>query len=150
MYNERAVSDVIAVILMISIVALSIGVISVFLYSNVSIHQIPELDISYSVSSTTPHYLFMYHQRGDSLPSSNTIFQIITDDELLIDISDSLQIKKTNEEDWEDWKIENEIFFTIGDVLRYELDPTWSHITVVLKYKELDADILIEKIIIGL
>ena len=79
--KEPAVSDVIGVILLISVATIAIGIVTVQLISEVSVHQIPNADIV--ITSQKGNYFF-HMERGDSLDRNQTSFSFRNDDGLII------------------------------------------------------------------
>lgn len=152
--KEIAVSDVIAVILMVAIIFLTMGILAVFLFSNVSVDIVPEVDLSFSEFSTdlldpdNTRKLVIYMQRGESLDWGSTRITIIPKGGGPITIEPDL--KKQGWDNEEPWKNHQNELFSIGDRLIYNWDPSWSEITVNVVLIRSTGEILIDKSIIGI
>jgi hypothetical protein len=56
--NENAVSDVIGVLLLISVVTVAMGIVMVSLTSNISVHDVPNIDILAQKNRIIQCYIF--------------------------------------------------------------------------------------------
>lgn len=115
--NENAVSDVIGVLLLISVVTVAMGIVMVSLTSNISVHDVPNIDI---LAQKNPDntMLYLLFERGESLSYDSTAFRVNLED---VD-SNALFIKKSGSSSIIIW--DNSNLFSIGDILIWEpIDP---------------------------
>lgn len=113
--DDSGVSDIIGVMLMISIVVISLGIIGTFLFSMITIQSIPQVDLQVSkVQDTTnpPEIKEKVHilmERGEPLDPKKTVIRINKVEES----SDNFT-KVTYDQSVKEWKSED---LNAGDLL---------------------------------
>ena len=127
--QEEAVSDVIGVLLLISITTIAIGIIAVNLISQVSVTSIPQpvLTIIWQDDPLTPNLdikPYIFFERGETLFINTT--SVRGNNQLLNSETEAesvLKIKKSNSNSYGKWNWTSN--FTIGDALRWDgTNPT--------------------------
>ena len=122
MNRDNAVSEVVAVLLLIAIAVGIIGIIAVFFYSNMNVQRVPEVDLSFSTNSSSGT-LSIYEQRGESLSYKTTQFIIGTATVPKSNRIGELYLKKKNQTAVKSptylpkWSDNPDLLYTIGDSL---------------------------------
>jgi len=147
MTKDNAASEIVAVLLLISIAVLVIGIIAVFFYSNINVQQVPEVDLSFS-SNEDDGTVLIYSQRGESLSYDNTQFRIGTSTIPKDEIKSFLSILKKDTTDWVLWRDTPQEVFSIGDRLRWSApDSNVEDVSIDIIHQLPGGDgILIDKI----
>jgi len=148
--KEEAVSDAIGVILLIAIATLAIGIIGVNLFSQISVTEIPQADLTiiWQDNPLTADDIdivpFVYFERGEPLFfESIRIQEILKDGEQSIPPEIKIKIKKRNTNSYDAWG--PSMSFSIGDTLGvfdYDSDNPPKIISII--YQKSGKEILLK------
>jgi PKD repeat protein len=101
--RERAVSEVIGAIMLVSVVVIAVAVIGVALTSQGTIQKIPALD---AIISNYGNTIQIYHNGGDTLQSA--------DMEILVD-GKAKPFSKGSDPSWTSWSAGDSLVYTVPD-----------------------------------
>ena len=101
--SENGVSEVIGAVLLVSIVALGVAIIAVFIFSQPPPHEVPTLN---AIIWNSTNYIYLRHDGGDTLYSSDVKIYVNG-----TDITSSFALSTAPTQPWTNW--------SIGKVLQY-------------------------------
>jgi flagellin-like protein len=105
-YHDRGVSEVIGSILLISIVVLGVSLVGVFLFSQPTAQKIPSLN---AIISNDTQYIYIKHDGGDSLNSSEIKFYVNGTDQ-----TSNFHLSTSPTSSWTYWTIGNTLQYATG------------------------------------
>jgi hypothetical protein len=115
--KEEAVSDIIGVLLLVSVATIAIGIIGMNLISSIFVQEVPKVDIKVNLydDPTVPanNAIVMLFERGEPLSNESTKIRVYKDDGAESS-GNPLQIKKSGEAA-KIWDATSP--FSIGDIL---------------------------------
>ncbi|NLV26239.1 MAG: type IV pilin [Methanomicrobiales archaeon] len=139
--KEEAVSDVIGVLLLISIATIALGIVGVQFISQVSVTNLPEADLSIiwqedpADNVIKPYIIF---ERGEPLDINSTKILV---DETDITKNPLLEIKKTYTDMYKTWN-DDIVSFSIGDSLKWNSTEKAEVISII--FYEAGKEILLQ------